>query len=142
MKLYISENIDKAIQNFTLVPIVYGEVDLSNVPDNAATMIVAVDAIDSIKSKDIENFINNICRKMRLESTLHIGGLDAYAVSRSLLNGTISLDEYNELVLGKTGMYSSRFIIDLLKKNRIQIRSAVYKGHTYEIAATRSNNQN
>lgn len=142
MNIYISENIDKAIDNFTLVPIVYGEVDLGKIPDNAGTTIIAIDAVDSIKQNNIESFVNNVCKKMRLNSSLHIGGLDVYAVSRSLLSGMMDLGEYNKLILGKTGIYSLRFIVDLLKKNGLQIKSAVYKGNNYEITATRPHNKN
>jgi hypothetical protein len=142
MNIYISENIDRAIDNFTIVPIVYGEIDLSSIPDNGATIISAIDAIDSIRFNNISNFIQNIVKKMRLNSTLYLGGCDIYAVSRSLISGGLDLEEYNSILINKAGVYSSKYIIDLLKSHGLNIQSVIYKGSNYEITATRPNNQN
>jgi hypothetical protein len=142
MKLYISENIDKAIEGFTIIPIVYGELDLSGVPDNAASTIVATDAIDTIKMENIGIFIASIARKMRLNSELYISGLDIYALNKALLNGSITLSEFNELAKNKQGFYSGKYILDLLQSNGVNIKSMVYKGYYYELSATRSRGQN
>lgn len=142
MKLYISENIDKAIEGFVIIPIIYGEVDLSNIPDNAASEIVAIDALDSITHDKVEQFIGLLCRKLRLNGNLYLGGLDAYAISRSLLSGSVSIKEYNENISKKDSLYSSKIIIDLLKRNNINLASAVYKGNYYEVTAKRTYNQN
>ena len=141
MNIYITENIDKAIDNFTIIPIVYGEIDFKQIPDNAATNIVAIDATDSIKPHNIQDFIQNIVKKMRLNSTLHIGGTDLYAISRLLLSGSMTIIEYNSILDKKNGIYSSKLIIDLLKNQGLQIKSAIFKSYNYEIIATRTYNK-
>lgn len=142
MKIQISENIDKAIEGYIVIPILYGEVDLSRIPNNCASNIIAIDAVDSIKRENIEKFIQDVCSKMRLGSVLNIGGLDIYAVSRDFLGGKIDLDEYNKLMANKRGIHSNSQITQLLSKYAISIQSVVFKGYYYEIAATRPQNIN
>ena len=140
MKLYISEHIDKAISGFKIVPIVYGEIDLSGIPANAASTIIAIDAIDSIKHENIENFIGGVVGKMRIESNLYIGGTDVYAISRNLVSGNTNLEEYNKTIIGKQGIHSAKKIVDLLQSNGVTVLSVVFKGNNYEISATRKPN--
>jgi hypothetical protein len=140
MKLYISEHIDRAISGFKIIPIVYGEIDLGGIPANSASTIVAIDAIDSIKYENIEQFIQGVVGKMRLESNLYIGGLDVYAVNRALISGSLNLEEYNKLLVGRQGIQCANKIVDLLQKNGVKILSVVFKGNNYEISATRKPN--
>lgn len=142
MKLYISENIDKAIAGFTLIPIAYGEIDLSSIPSNCASEIVAIDAIDKIPHDKIELFVANLCSKIRLNGIVHFGGLDAYALSRNLLSGNIDIKQYSEIISNNDAIYSSKYILDLLRKYNLSVKSVVYKGHYYEITAQRTYNQN
>ena len=142
MKLHISENIDKVIDGFTIVPIVYGEVDLATIPSNCASEIIAIDAVDSISHDKIEQFIFNVCSKIRLNGTAYFGGLDVYALSRSLLSGNISIKEYNDFTSKSNAIYSSKYILSLLQSNDITIQSVVYKGNYYEITVKRTHNKN
>lgn len=140
MKIHITENLDKSISGYSLIPIIYGSVDLQSVPQNGASSIIAIDAVDSIKYENIIEFINAIILKMRLNSTLYIGGIDAYYLSKNLISGQISLEEYNSYIYGKQGIYDSKFIIDLLQKHNVKILSIIFKDNRYEITATRSVN--
>lgn len=142
MKIYISEKIDKAIEGFRLIPVVYGEIDLSSVPDNAASTVVAIDAIDSISYNKLEEFIAKVCSKLRLNGTVYLGGLDAYATSRNLLSGAISIQDFNDQIAQKGGIYSSKHLLDLLQKHQLFINSVIYKGNYYEITAQRKHSQN
>lgn len=140
MKIYVSENIDKAIQGFTIVPIVYGEVDLSKIPDNGATTIVAIDALDTILPDKVNPFINLLCTKLRLNGSIHIGGLDPNALSRSLVSGNIEIDEFNKSISNKEALYPSKYITELLRLRDLTILSVIYRGNYYEISAQRTKN--
>lgn len=142
MKVYISENIDKAIEGFNLIPIVYGAVDLGSIPNNAASTIVAIDALDSIKSESVIDFIGGVVSKMRLNSTVYLGGTDVYALSKNLLSGQLNINEYNNIMSNKNGIYACKYICDLLQSHKLKIMSAIFKGNNYEITATRSPDQN
>lgn len=142
MKLFISENIDKSLQGYTIIPIIYGEIDISNVPNNSATSIIAIDALDSIKYDKIVEFLRSVISKMRIGCILHLGGIDIYALSRELLNGSKDIEECNKELYSNSGIYSSKFISDILYENKLKIKSIVYKGNRYEISATRPENKN
>lgn len=142
MKIYISENIDKIIDGFHTIPIVYGSVDFSSVPTNGASVIVAIDALDSIKQENIADFIFGMASRMRINGMIHLGGLDAYAISKDLLNGSLDINEYNKAISGKLGIYSMRYISDILKANNLTINSSSFRGRNYEISATRIINKN
>lgn len=142
MKVYISENLDKVIEGFTTIPIVYGAVDLGSIPNNGASTIVAIDAVDSIKHENINDFIIGLASKMRINSVVHVGGLDAYAVSKDLVSGKINVEEYNKSIAGKLGIYSAKFICDLLRSQNLTINSSTFRGSNYEISATRIVNKN
>lgn len=140
MNIYISENVDSAIEGFALIPIVYGEVDLRSVPDHGASTIVAIDAVDSIKYENIEKFIGSVCSKLRLNSNLHLGGTDIVSLNKSLISGSINVKDYNNIVFSKKGLYTSKQIIDILISNNIIVKSVIFKGTNYEITATRKQN--
>jgi len=142
MKVYISEHLDKVIEGFSAIPIVYGSVDLGSIPNNGASVIVAIDALDSIKQENIGDFIHGMATKMRINSVIHLGGLDAYAISKDLVGGKISIEDYNNSISGKLGIYSARYICDLVQAQNLTINSVTFRGNNYEISATRIINQN
>lgn len=142
MNVYISENLDRVIEGFTTIPIVYGSVDLGSIPNNGASTIVAIDALDSIKHENIADFIHGIASKMRINGVVHIGGLDAYAVSKDLTSGKIDIEEYNKTISGKLGVYSAKYISKLLQAQNLTVNSSAFRGNNYEISATRIINKN
>lgn len=142
MKVYISEHLDKIIEGFNTIPIVYGSVDLGSIPNNGASVIVAIDALDSIKQENIADFIRGMASKMRINAVIHLGGLDAYALSKDLIGGKIDIEDYNKSITGKLGVYSSRYICDLIQSQNLTINSVTFRGNNYEISATRIINQN
>lgn len=142
MKICITENIDKAIENYTLVPILYGKVDMHSLPNNCATEIVAIDAVDSIPSDLLPTFVSSVKNKMRLGAKLHIGGFELSALSRAVMNGNISTKEYNDLIFSKKGIYKSKDILSLLQQVDLQIEKVLIRGYFYEITATRPINSN
>jgi hypothetical protein len=111
MKLFISENIDKGLQGYITIPIINGEVDLAKIPNNSATSIIAIDAIDSISYDKIFEFLNLLITKMRLNCNLYLGGVDIYAISRELISGSKTIEDYNKEVCNKGGVYSSKLIL-------------------------------
>ena len=142
MKIYITEHLDKAIENYTIVPILYGKLDMYSIPNNSATEIIAIDALDSIPSELLIDFISAIRQKMRIGSKLIVGGVELSAISRDVVNGKISTKEYNELIFSKKGIYRSRDILDLLQQADLNIENASIKGYQYEITAIRPQNTN
>lgn len=137
MKIQITENIDKAIENYTIIPILYGKIDLSLTPNNSVTHIIAIDALDSIPSSLLAEFVSNIVQKMRLGCQIIIGGTELDAISKDVISHVISTQDYNELIFNKRGIYRSEDIIRLLNQAGLTINSTQIRGYKYELTASR-----
>jgi hypothetical protein len=142
MKVYITENIDKVIEGYVMIPIIYGKVDLGQIPNNAAQSILATDALDSIPVQFIDMFLEDIRSKMRFNSELVIGGTELSIVSRDVLLGNLNTQKYNELIFSKRGIYNVSDIISLLQNKNLTINKSSIKGYNYEISVTRSQASN
>jgi len=137
MKVYITENIDKVIEGYTMIPIIYGKIDLGQVPNNAAKSIVAVDALDSIPVQFLDNFLDDVKSKMRLNSELILGGTELSVISRDVLLGNLNTQKFNELVFSKRGLYNISDIVSILQSKNLIINKSSIKGYNYEISVTR-----
>ena len=137
MKVYITENIDKVIEGYTMIPIIYGKIDLGQVPNNAAKSIVAVDALDSIPVQFLDNFLDDVKSKMRLNSGLILGGTELSVISRDVLLGNLNTQKFNELVFSKRGLYNISDIVSILQSKNLIINKSSIKGYNYEISVTR-----
>jgi hypothetical protein len=142
MKVYITENIDKVIEGYVMIPIIYGKVDLGQIPNNAAQSILATDALDSIPVQFIDTFLEDVKSRMRFNSELVIGGTELSIVSRDILLGNLNTQKYNELIFSKRGIYNVSDIISLLQNKNLTINKSSIKGYNYEISVTRSQASN
>ena len=142
MKIHITENVEKIIEGYNMFPIVYGKVDLGGLPDNSLTQIIAIDAIDSIPSNLLPQFIESIVIKMRMGCSFIIGGLELGLLSRNIINGKLSSFNFNDIMSTRKSVYSSKDIVDLLKSHNISIDNVNIIGTNYEITASRPRNKN
>lgn len=142
MKVYITENIDKVIEGYVMIPIIYGKIDLGQIPNNAAQTIVAVDALDSIPVQFLDTFLNDVKSKMRFNSELILGGTELSIISRDVVTGNLNTQKYNELIFSKRGIYNVSDIVALLQEKKLLINKSTIKGYNYEISATRSQASN
>lgn len=137
MKIQITENIDKAIENYTVIPILYGKIDLGLAPDNSVTHVIAIDAMDSVPSTLLVDFLSSIIKKMRLGCQIILGGTELDAIAKDVINHNISTQEYNELIFTKRGIYRSQEIVKLLNQSGLSIDSIQIRGYKYELTASR-----
>jgi len=130
------------IEGYSMFPIVYGKVDLGGLPDNSLTEIIAIDAIDSIPSSLLPQFMESIVKKMRMGCSFILGGLELGLLSRNITNGKLSSFNFNDIMSTKKSVYSSKDIVDLLKSHNINIDNVNIIGTNYEITASRPRNKN
>jgi hypothetical protein len=142
MKIHITENVEKMIEGYSMFPIVYGKVDLGGLPDNSLTEIIAIDAIDSIPSNLLPQFMESIVKKMRMGCSFILGGLELGLLSRNITNGKLSSFNFNDIMSTKKSVHSSKDIVDLLKSHNINIDNVNIIGTNYEITASRPRNKN
>jgi hypothetical protein len=137
MNVYITENIDKVIDGYTMIPIIYGKIDLGQVSNNAAQSIVAIDALDSIPVQFLNTFLDDVKSKMRFNSQLVLGGTELTVISRDVMLGNLNTQKYNELIFSKRGIYNVSDIVSLLQDKGLLVNKSIIKGYNYEISATR-----
>lgn len=137
MKAIITKNVEDKIVGYECVPVIYGKIDLSNIPDNALEDIVAVDFLDYVDADKIDEFLSNICKKMRMNSTLTLRGHELGLVCRNTINNTISSQDFNKLITTKKSIHKLPDIINLLKSKNLLINNVTIKGIQYEISAIR-----
>ena len=130
MNIYITENVDQSIDGFMMVPILYGKVNMCDVPNNSANKIVAADALDSIPHSLLLEFLLEVRRKMRMGSELVLGGRDLSLLAKDVMNSKIDSQAFNEIVFNN--------IISKLNAHGLIINYVTMKGPNYEISASRS----
>jgi hypothetical protein len=139
MKIHITENVNSAIEGFSLIPIVYGRLDLGGVTDNSATQIVAIDAIDSVPAPMLTKFLQDVVSKMRMGCTAIFGGVELDILSRGIIANDINTESFNKLIFSKKAIYKNSDITRILTALGLSIDSVSIKGINYEITATRQN---
>lgn len=142
MKIHITENIENIIEGYSMMPIVYGKIDISKYPDNSITEIIAVDALDSIPIDYIDTFFEQICKKMRIGCRTVLGGAELGLVARNIISEKIDSKQFNQLMSNKKSIHSSSNIVNILQKFNLNIDSVIIKGNNYEITSSRSTNKN
>jgi hypothetical protein len=139
MKIHITENVNSAIQGFTLVPIVYGRLDLGGVTNNSATQVIAIDAIDSVPSQMLVKFLQDVVSKMRLGCVAIFGGIELDMLARGIVTRDVNSENFNNLVYSKKSVYRNSDITNILTGLGLSIEKVLIQGISYEITATRKN---
>ena len=138
MKVHITENVEQAIENFNMIPVIYGKVDLTNVPDNSATDIY-IENLDQIQHDFIEEFFTKLRSKVRKNGRILISGTELSILARNVLSNNLSSQEFNNIILsGKRGLHKVNDISNLLKKVGMLIEEVSISGNSYAIKSSRS----
>lgn len=137
MKVHVTENINQAMNGFRLVPIVYGKLDLGRIPDNAATEIIAIDALESIAYSQVGEFFKNIRAKMRMGCTITVGGVDLSLLARGIINGSVNSLSFNDQIYKTKGIYQICDIQKLISDNGLIVDHVSIAGLSYTIKASR-----
>ena len=136
MKIHITENVEKSIVGFSMIPVIYGKVELDIVPDNGALEIF-VENLDQINYDHVEEFLINIRNKTRKNGTVIISGTELSLLSRNVAFNKITSKDFNSLITNKKGLHKVHDIVNLLKLNGLMIQDVMIKGNIYGIKASR-----
>jgi cyclopropane fatty-acyl-phospholipid synthase-like methyltransferase len=139
MKIYITENIENIIDGYIMIPIVYGKIDISNLPNNSIEEIVAIDAIDSIVSEELGAFFTEIKTKLRLNGVIHISGIELAVLCNSVLNGSVNSKDFNDTIFNSRSISCVDEILNYIKMINLEAQTVAIKGNKYEITAKRTN---
>jgi hypothetical protein len=142
MKIHITENIENIIEGYKMAPIIYGKVDIDKYSDNSVTEIIAIDAIGSIPTELLSNFLDQVVKKMRMGCTMTIGGIELGLLARNVVNGKINSEAFNGLVFKNRSIFSSVDIVNMLTQRNLVIDNVNIIGNNYEIKTSRPANKN
>lgn len=137
MKAIITKNVEDKITGYECIPVIYGKIDLSNIPDNALEEIIATDFLDYIEADRVDEYLGNICKKMRIHSTLILRGHELGLLCRNTVNNTITSKDFNKLLDKVKSIHKLPDVVNLLKSKNLLINNVTIKGIEYEISAVR-----
>lgn len=138
MKIQILNNIADCIDGYNPVFIENNTIDIDT-PDNSISSILMTNSIEQISYDYINQFLSKMRQLLRINGKLVITGVDINCLSRDLINKTINVSTYNEIVYNRKGIYDSSELATKLLSLGLQIDKILLKGSTYELHAVRNN---
>jgi hypothetical protein len=137
MKAIITNNVSESISGYELIPVLYGKINLDNIPDNSLEEIIAIDFLDHIHANEVDENLIKICNKMRINGIITVRGHELGILSRAVVNNAITSSEYNELIKKTESIHKVSDIVNLIKSKNLSIDTVTIKGMQYEISASR-----
>jgi len=138
MKLFVTAKPIQAPEGYEQVPVVYGNWDVSKVPDNACTEVIALEALDFIDRTKNQEFLKNIVSKLRRKAIMTIVGIDLNELARATHLREIDASTFNSIVNERSNISTAKEVIQTLKDFGLDIISyKTVKGMSYEIKTAR-----
>jgi len=135
MNIYITNNMESVLDGYDTIPLLYGNLNLTHIPQNSCYNILVEDALDS--TNDPQGTLVNIVSKLRKNGNLSIQGTDFDSMCRQYLNKNIQPKELNEYIANKNSVCSFGDIQKTITQCNIKIVSAGLNGLKFDIRATR-----
>lgn len=136
MKIYVTKD-DSNIENFTNIKLQNLSQDMPDIVNNSCTDIILNDVIDFVPYNDIGKFLKLIISKLRTNGNIMITGTELGLVSRLVVNGDISPEQYSSHMAGRLSSNFMYVVVDALSKLGLTVQLANTKGMLYEVVATR-----
>ncbi len=137
MKIHILEKDGDPVGNYNPIYLNEGRADLSSLSDNECEFILASDVIDHIDIQSVHSFLVDARKKMRMGSSIVIGGTDIRLLSRAIINNQIEVPEANALIYSKKSCSDINSVISILNAVGLTITSTKMTGIHYEIESKR-----
>jgi hypothetical protein len=117
MKLNIVLTEDKFISGYSNILLEKLPSEHQNIINNSCAEILAANILDLIDEKIIDGFLD--------------------IIARNIVNGTLSEQQFNQMLQNVKSIHSRKYMFDLLSSRNLKIQSSSTKGNIYEIIATR-----
>lgn len=137
MKIHIVNKDEDHVQGYEKVEITEDGFNLSKYADNECSFILASDCLDLIEYEDIQDRILSLRKKMRIGSTLVVGGTDIRLLARAITNGSIDTATANLIIRHKKSCLDVNSISKILTELGLKIVTTKISGLHYEIEASR-----
>ena len=137
MKIHIVNKDEDHVQGYEKVEITEGGFNLSKYSDNECSFILASDCLDLIEYNDIQSSILSLRKKMRIGSTLVIGGTDIRLLARAITSGSIDTATANLIISTKKSCLDVSSVSNILTGLGLKVVTTKISGLHYEIEASR-----
>lgn len=137
VKLFLTAQPQKAPEGYVVSPIVYGQWNLSNIPDGSCTEVMIVEGLDYVYREKIPEFLKISVSKLRREAIMTIVGVDLHELVRAAHTREIDPNQFNNTVLHLKSMNTATETISTLQSNGLSLISYTTKGLSYDIKAAR-----
>ena len=137
MKIHIVNKDETHIKGYDKIEITEQGFNLDKYSDNECSFVLASDCLDLIDYHDIKNTLILIRQKMRIGSTLVIGGTDIRLLCRAVVGGSIDTATFNQMVSNKKSLSDVTSTSRLLSELGLSIVTTKVSGIHYEIEASR-----
>ena len=138
MKAHIVQPLEAHIEGYTRVDVTDLVGGMSQFVDSECDQIFANDILDHISGKDIATAIKLIVSKMRLNSSLVIGGTDIRIFCKNVISGETAISAASDIIGKAKSMNTASDVVQALKMLGLTINSQTTNGAHYEIKATRN----
>ena len=137
MKIHIVNKDEESIEGYSKVEVENGSLDLTNYSNNECTFILASDLADMFRYEELPNNLSQIRAKMRLGSTLVVGGTDARLLCRAVKDWSIDFPTMNNVIYSKSSCSSLNTLEDIVSSLGLQVITTKISGVHYEIECQR-----
>jgi len=137
MKLQIIVNESEKIEGYTHLNLQTLQEDIKTIPDNSCESIVAVKVLNRIPLQSIEGFIDLVLSKLRLGGEINVSGIEQKVLAKFILNGNISEQDFNTLLMFSNSMITRSDAVKLLEVKGLKLKTSNMNGIEYDITATR-----
>lgn len=137
MKIYVTKEDEKKIENFQNISLRNFDQQIKEVIANSCETIVADEVVDFLSYEDMKKLINALSTKLRKNGELVVTGIDLGVVSRNVISGVISEEQYSTIIAYRGSMHFSHSIVSLLKSLNLTIETCKIEGIKYDITAKR-----
>lgn len=138
MKVNLTRQLNNGIHGYKNILYIPNHIDLNELTDNEAEIILANEILDYFSMENIPDLINKIISKLRLNGKLIIGGTDLFVFCKFVSNDLIDENLGNKYIEEKQAMPPMLTIKTLLEKAGLKIETYQFSGMSYEITAIRN----
>lgn len=142
MKVHILEKGAEPIGGYSVIELKGGKADMGSLSDNECESILASDVVDHLDIQGVHGFLVDARKKMRIGSSIVIGGTDIRLLSRAIINNQVDVMEANSLIYSKRSCSDINSILSILQAVGLTIESTKMVGIHYEIEAKREQARN
>ena len=137
MKLHILTENQEPVENFKKIIISSNTIATSEISDNECSFILANDALDSFSVENVEKFVQEVTKKLRINGTMVVGGTDIRLFCKYVTNGMINEPDASKIIDSKQSMTTLNETVNLIGSLGLAIESTQIRGIHYEVKAKR-----